>query len=129
MSISDAITRGIRVQVECDYLAEESSPENNHYLFSYHVTVSNHSNQAVQLVSRHWVITDSDGRKEEVKGLGVVGSQPLIRPKESFTYSSYCPLSTPVGSMQGAYQMVASDEEEFEAVIAPFTLAVPGMLN
>ena len=129
MSVSDAITRGVRIQVECDYLDEESSPENHHYLFSYHVTVSNHSEQAVQLVSRHWVITNADGKREEVKGLGVVGAQPLIRPGESFTYSSYCPLDTPVGSMQGTYQMVAADEEEFDAVIAPFTLAVPGMLN
>lgn len=129
MSSSDAITRGIRVQVTSHYVPDESSPETSHYLFTYQVTVINHSEQAVQLVSRHWVITNADGKKEEVRGLGVVGQQPLIRPGESYRYSSFCPLNTPVGSMHGTYQMVLNNGEEFDAVIAPFTLAVPGILN
>ncbi len=129
MSHSDSMTRKVRVQVDCHYLDQESSPENNHYLFAYHVTVSNHGTQPVQLVSRHWVITNADGKKEEVKGLGVVGQQPLIQPGESYTYSSFCPLDTPVGSMYGTYQMVWDDGEEFDALISPFTLALPGILN
>lgn len=129
MSNSDAITRGVRVQVKCEYLESESLPENRHYLFSYHVTISNHSEQAVQLISRHWVITNSDGKKEEVRGLGVIGQQPLIRPGETYSYSSFCPLDTPVGSMYGTYQMVLNSGEEFDATIAPFTLALPDILN
>ncbi len=129
MSSSDAITRGIRIQVKCNYVPEESTPETGHYLFTYQVTVINHSEQAVQLISRHWVITNADGKKEEIRGLGVVGQQPLIRPGESYRYSSFCPLNTPVGSMHGTYQMVLNNGEEFDAVIAPFTLAVPGILN
>lgn len=127
--MSDAITRGIRVRVECDYMEEESNPDNNYYFFTYHVHISNHGEHVVQLMSRHWMITNSEGKVEEVKGPGVIGEQPILRPGESFSYSSYCPLSTPVGSMHGTYQMVEDGHHPFDAVIAPFTLALPGILH
>lgn len=128
--MSETTTRGVQVSVESDYLAGESSPEDNHYLFTYHITISNLGTQTVQLLSRHWVITNAEGKTEEVKGPGVVGAQPVLRPGESFSYSSFCPLATPVGTMHGTYQMtVAETGETFNAVIAPFSLAVPSVLN
>jgi ApaG protein len=127
--MSDTITKGIRVKVETEYLEAESSPESSYYLFAYHITISNHGDHPYKLMTRHWVITNAEGKKEEVKGPGVVGAQPLLKPGESFSYSSYCPLDTPIGSMYGTYQMVGEDDSGFDAVIAPFTLAVPGMLQ
>lgn len=127
--MSDAITRGIRVHVDCEYLERESSPETNYYLFAYHVTLSNHGTQGVQLLSRHWIITNAEGKVEEVQGSGVVGLKPVLRPGETFAYSSFCPLNTPLGTMHGTYQMVEDDKIFFEAVIAPFRLVVPGMLQ
>ncbi len=129
MSKSEAMTYGVRIQVECDYLEQESFPENRQYVFAYHVTISNESHETVQLLSRHWIINNSDGKKEEVKGEGVIGQQPIIPPGESFTYTSFCPLETPVGSMHGSYQMLSEAGEEFDVMIAPFTLAVPGILQ
>jgi ApaG protein len=127
--MTDAITRGIRVKSKVTYLEEDSCPEEKLYVFAYNITISNHSDVTVQLLTRHWIITDADGQKEEVQGPGVVGQQPVIQPGQSFQYSSFCPLKTPVGMMHGSYQMVTSQNESFDAVIAPFTLAVPGSLQ
>ncbi len=127
--MSEATTRGVRVQVQSAYVPDRSSPRESHYFFAYRVRISNHGASTVQLVSRHWVITDGDGRVEHVQGPGVVGEQPVLEPGESFEYTSFCPLATPVGSMQGTYQMVAADGSRFDAEIAPFSLAVPSALN
>lgn len=125
----ESITRGVKVEVESEYLEEESAPEDSQYYFAYHITITNVGDSTVQLISRHWVITDANGKTEEVKGPGVVGHQPTLGPGASFSYTSYCPLETPVGSMHGTYQMVDEDMETFDAVIVPFSLCVPGMLQ
>ena len=127
--MSDTTTRGIRVQVRSTYLAERSAPKEGQYLFQYHVRISNIGSETAQLVSREWIITNAEGEVERVKGPGVVGEQPVLTPGGSFEYSSFCPLKTAVGSMHGAYQMVTDKGEQFDAVIAPFTLAVPNSLN
>lgn len=127
--MSEAITRGIRVRVQSTYVPERSSPREARYFFAYRVQIANTGTQAAQLVSRHWVITDGEGRVEHVRGPGVVGEQPLLQPGESFEYTSFCPLATPIGSMHGSYQMVAADGSRFDAEIVPFTLAVPTALN
>jgi ApaG protein len=126
---SDTTTRGIRIQVESNFLPGQSSPRDSQYLFSYHVRISNIGSETAQLVSREWVITSADGEVERVKGPGVVGETPVLAPGAGFEYTSYCPLKTTVGSMQGSYQMVTTDGERFDAEIAPFTLAVPNALN
>ncbi len=125
--MSSATTRGVRVEVESEYVAERSNPEMGTYFFAYHVRIINESDEAAQLVSRHWIITDANGHIEEVKGPGVVGEQPTLEPGEAFEYSSFCPLKTPMGTMHGTYQMVTDDGEEFDAEIAPFTLAAESM--
>jgi len=122
-------TRGISVEVRSEFLPERSSPRDGSYLFQYHVRISNVGSQTAQLISREWIITNADGDVERVKGPGVVGEQPVLPPGASFEYTSYCPLKTAVGSMQGSYQMVTSEGERFDAMIAPFTLAVPNALN
>lgn len=127
--MSDATTRGVRVQVRSTYLPERSSPADSHYFFTYRVRISNGGEEAVQLVSRHWVIADADGRVEEVRGPGVVGEQPVLEPGEAFEYTSFCPLPTPIGSMHGTYQMVTAGGSAFDAEIAAFSLAVPTALN
>jgi ApaG protein len=127
--VSDTTTRGIRVQVKSAYLPERSSPRDGSYLFMYNIRISNVGAQSAQLISREWIITNADGEVERVKGPGVVGEQPVLPPGGSFEYTSYCPLKTAVGSMQGTYQMVTAEGEQFDAVIAPFTLAVPNALN
>ncbi len=127
--MSDATTRGVRVQVRASYLADRSAPRQGQYLFSYRVRIENAGEDAVQLLSRHWVITDGEGRVEHVRGPGVVGEQPVLSPGESFEYTSFCPLPTPIGSMHGEYQMVTADGRRFDAEIAPFHLAVPTALN
>jgi ApaG protein len=127
--VSDTITNGIRVQVKTTYLPELSSPREQHYHFAYQITITNVGDETAQLISRHWVITDSDGQVQEVRGPGVVGEQPVLQPGTSFEYTSYCPLKTTVGTMHGTYQMVRSTGEGFDARIAPFTLAVPNALN
>jgi len=127
--MSDTTTRGVRIQVKSAYLADRSSPSECTYLFSYHVRISNVGSQTVQLVSRDWIITNAEGEVERVKGLGVVGEQPVLQPGGSFEYTSFCPLKTAVGSMHGTYQLVTPTGEQFDAVIAPFTLAVPNALN
>ena len=127
--MSDTTTNGIRVQVKARYLAEQSSPRENHYHFAYHITITNVGTETAQLISRHWIITDAEGDVQEVRGPGVVGEQPVLQPGASFEYTSTCPLKTNVGTMHGSYQMVKADGESFEARIAPFTLAVPNALN
>jgi ApaG protein len=127
--VSDATTRGVRVQVRTAYLPERSSPADNQYFFTYRVKISNQGEETVQLVSRHWIITDADGRIEEVRGPGVVGEQPVLAPGEAFEYTSFCPLPTPIGSMHGTYQMVTAAGTAFDAEIATFSLAVPHALN
>jgi ApaG protein len=127
--LSDETTEGIRIQVRSAYLPERSSPADGEYLFAYTVRISNVGEEAARLVSREWIITHGDGREERVVGPGVVGQQPLLTPGQSFDYTSFCPLPTPVGSMHGSYRMVRPDGRSFEARIAPFTLAVPTALN
>jgi ApaG protein len=126
---SDSTTRGIRIQVTSRYLPDRSSPREGTYLFTYHVRISNVGAETAQLVSREWIITNADGEVERVKGPGVVGEQPVLPPGGAFEYDSFCPLKTAVGSMQGSYQMVTVGGEKFDALIAPFTLAVPNALN
>ncbi len=122
-------TRGIKIQVKSAYLPERSSPRESSYLFMYNVRISNVGSETAQLVSREWIITNAEGEVERVKGPGVVGEQPVLPPGGSFEYTSYCPLKTAVGAMQGSYQMVTAEGEQFDAIIAPFTLAVPNALN
>ena len=117
------------VSVETTYLQNQSSPDENQYAFSYTVTIANVGSVAGQLISRHWVITDANNYVEEVKGLGVVGAQPLLFPEQRYEYTSGTLLTTPIGSMRGTYKIVAEDGTLFDAVIEPFTLAVPKMLN
>lgn len=127
--MSDTLTRGVRVVVVPRYLPEQSSPVEHRYLFAYQVRIHNESAVTVQLLNRHWIITNGEGKEEEVRGPGVVGYQPKLSPGQSFEYTSGCPLDTPVGTMHGSYEMALDDGETFDAVIAPFRLAVPGVLN
>jgi len=127
--MSDTTTRGIRVQVETFYDEERSSPQESYYFFSYHVRISNVGTETAQLVSREWFITDGNGDTQRVQGPGVVGEKPVLAPGEEFEYSSFCPLTTPVGAMQGSYRMVLQNGESFEAEIDPFSLAVPHAVN
>ena len=120
---------GIRIQVATNYIDEQSEPDADRYVFGYTITISNDGERAAQLLSRHWVITDANGKVQEVSGDGVVGEQPYLNPGEHFRYSSGAVLETPVGAMQGLYRMQADDGARFDAPIEPFTLAVPGMLN
>jgi ApaG protein len=117
------------VEVQPRYLPEQSDPEDSRYLFAYTVTIRNTGEVTAQLVSRHWIITDADGQIEEVRGPGVVGEQPVLRPGESFQYTSGCPLGTPVGSMHGSYQCIAEDGTAFEASIPEFVLSMPRTLH
>ena len=125
MFTSEAITRGIRVQVESRFAPEHSDPMKKQWFFYYTIQITNEGSDTVQLISRHWVITDANGEVEEVKGLGVVGKQPVLSPGQSFKYTSGCPLATPFGSMQGTYQMVTADGAQFDLAVAPFTLSEP----
>ena len=122
---SEALTRGVRVRVQSEYSPDQSAPSKNQWFFLYTVTISNESAETVQLLTRHWVITDGTGHIEEVRGPGVVGKQPTLKPGDSFEYTSGCPLTTPFGLMEGTYQMVTQDGERFDAKIAPFTLSEP----
>jgi ApaG protein len=122
---SSAETDGIRVRVQSQYLAEESSPRHDRYVFAYTITISNEGQRAAQLRTRHWIITDARGRIEEVRGDGVVGKQPRLMPGQAFQYTSSCALATPVGTMHGTYQMWRDDGSSFDAVIAPFSLVQP----
>lgn len=119
----------IRIQVATSYIDVESEPASDRYVFAYTITISNNGDVAAQLISRHWIITDANGKVQEVSGDGVVGEQPYLNPGEEFRYSSGAVLETPVGAMQGLYRMEADGGISFDAPIAPFTLAVPGLLN
>jgi len=124
-----SIEHDIRVQVSTAYVAEQSETEAHRYVFSYTVTIVNQGTRPAQLISRHWIVTDADGNEQEVRGEGVVGEQPTLRPGEGFRYTSGAVLETPVGSMRGSYQLVDDQGQHFDTPIAPFTLAVPGALH
>lgn len=119
----------VDVSVISQYLAEQSLPEQNRFAFSYTVSISNNGQLPAKLVSRHWLITDGNGRVQEVRGPGVIGQQPLIAPGQQHTYSSGTVMTTQVGNMQGSFQMIAEDGKRFDALIAPFRLAMPGALH
>ena len=119
----------IIVNVNTAFIPDQSDPAADRYIFAYTINIANNGTEAAQLISRHWIITDADGVTQEVKGLGVVGEQPLLRPGESFEYTSGTAMATPVGTMRGSYQMVAEDGNKFEAEIAPFTLSMPRVLH
>jgi ApaG protein len=122
---SSAVTHGIRVTVQSLYLADQSSPEIERFVFAYTVAISNEGSRIAQLRTRHWIITDGKGEVEEVRGDGVVGEQPTLAPGESFQYTSGCVLATPIGEMRGSYQFVREDGTYFDATIAPFSLSTP----
>lgn len=119
----------IRIKVSTRYIADHSAPAENRFVFAYDIIVRNESEEPVQLLTRHWLITDGDGKTQEVRGEGVVGEQPVIPPGTEYRYSSGTLLSTEVGSMQGTFGMVTEDGTAFDAPIAPFTLALPGVLH
>ena len=123
------MTQRIRVNVETSYVAEQSDPGAQRYVFAYTITILNEGNEGAKLLRRHWIITDSDGKVQEVRGDGVVGEQPHLQPGQGFRYSSAAILDTPVGTMQGSYEMQEDGGEQFDAPIAPFRLAVPGVLH
>ena len=120
--VSDAITNEIRVEVLARHSPENSRPEQDEWVFQYTVRITNQGPETVQLLNRHWIITDGTEHTEQVRGAGVVGEQPVLAPGESFKYSSWCPLKTPTGSMRGTYQMVRTDGSVFDIDIAPFAL-------
>ena len=119
----------IRVDVETNYVEEQSDPRERRYVFSYTITLRNEGQVSAKLLSRHWIITDANGKVQEARGDGVVGEQPHLKPGQGFRYSSGTMIETPVGAMQGSYTMVADDGERFDAPIAPFRLAMPGIVQ
>ena len=119
------LTAGIRVSVSPTYLEEQSEPDDNRYVWAYTVTIANEGEERVQLLNRHWRITDATGQQQEVRGPGVVGEQPVLEPGQSFEYTSGCPLGTPSGFMVGAYEMVREDGRRFEVRIPMFSLDSP----
>ncbi|MCK6511276.1 Co2+/Mg2+ efflux protein ApaG [Myxococcota bacterium] len=127
--MSDTTTQGIRVQVEVKFLPEQSEQDRSQWLFAYTITISNVGKKPAKLLNRHWIITDGWGQVQEVKGPGVVGEQPRLLPGEAFRYTSYCPLSTPTGSMQGTYEMIDDEGRSFDADIGEFMLFDPSTMN
>jgi ApaG protein len=125
----DADSHAIRIEVETAYLDEQSDPKERRYVFSYTITIRNEGSVSARLLKRHWVITDANGKVQEVRGDGVVGEQPHLKPGQGFRYSSGAVLETPVGAMQGSYQMVTDEWMRFDAPIAAFRLAMPGILQ
>jgi ApaG protein len=119
----------IAVSAVPQYIDDQSDPDKERYIFAYTITIENVGSVPAQLISRHWIITDASDEVQEVRGLGVVGQQPLLKPGEKFEYTSGCQLDTPVGTMRGSYQMTADDGTQFEATIAEFTLAIPRVLH
>ena len=119
----------ITVKTRTVYIADQSDPANDRYVFAYTITIINSGSAAAQLISRHWIIADATDKVQEVRGKGVVGEQPHLRPGESFEYTSGSAIATPVGTMRGSYQMVAEDGTRFEAAIPEFTLSVPRVLH
>jgi ApaG protein len=124
----DALNR-IGIDVETTYLEDQSEPKESRYVFAYTITIRNEGEKPARLVTRHWIITDANGKVQEVRGEGVVGEKPYLQPGQGFRYSSGAIIETPVGAMQGSYQMVTDDGAQFDAPIAPFRLAKPGMLH
>ena len=130
MSTSQAVTDGIRVEVRSEYRSERSEPHQGRWLFAYHVRITNEGSRVVRLVSRRWLISNANDEQEVVEGPGVVGQQPVLGPGESHEYTSFCPLDTSFGTMEGSYRMVPSDDSEpFEARVAPFKLSEPFAVN
>ena len=119
----------IRIDVETSYLGEQSDPAEQRYVFAYTITIRNEGGLPATLLTRHWIITDANGGVKEVRGDGVVGEQPRLEPGQGFRYSSGAVLETPVGTMQGSYQMIDGEGQHFDAPIAPFRLAMPGILH
>ena len=119
----------ISINVNTTYLSEQSDPSSDRYVFAYTISIANTGTVAAQLISRHWIITDAENVTQEVKGLGVVGEQPLLQPGESFEYTSGTAMATPVGTMRGSYQMVAEDGNKFDAEVPAFTLSMPRVLH
>ena len=126
---SEITTRGVTVAVRVRYLPERSEPGAGRYFFAYRIRISNHAEETVQLLTRHWIITDGNGNVEEVRGPGVVGEQPRLAPGEGFRYTSFCPLGTSLGAMHGTYTMRLDTGDLFEATIAPFALVDPATEN
>jgi ApaG protein len=127
--MSEAVTRDIRVEVLSRYVPENSRPMEGEMVFQYTVRITNQGTETVQLLSRHWIITDALDHVHEVQGPGVVGEQPTLHPGESYKYSSWCPLKTPTGTMRGTYQMIRADGERFDIEVAPFALKARSIIN
>jgi len=123
----EAVTRDITVRVSVSFLPEQSEPQRGRWFWAYHIRIENGSYQAVQLLTRHWIITDGRGMRHTVEGEGVVGEQPMIAPGSSYDYVSGCPLATPTGSMQGSYEMVGADGMTFDVAIPKFALRAPAV--
>lgn len=127
--MTDMLANQIDIEIETHYIDEQSIPDENRFVFAYTITIRNNGEQPAKLLSRHWIITDGDGNTQEVRGEGVVGEQPHIGPGDYFRYTSGTVLETPVGTMQGSYQMLADDGSEFDATIPVFTLSQPHTLH
>jgi ApaG protein len=125
----EAETRGITVRVSASYLPEQSEPDRGRWFWTYHIRIENDSGVTVQLLTRHWIITDGRGGRHTVEGEGVVGEQPLIAPGASFDYVSGCPLATPTGHMQGSYRMIGEDGSTFDVAIPKFSLLAPAVMG
>ena len=123
------VTNNIEVEVETSYIADQSAPDQNRYVFAYTVTIRNEGSAPAKLLTRHWIINDANGNVQEVHGEGVVGEQPYLRPGDSFRYTSGTVIETPVGSMEGSYQMITDDGHPFDASIPAFTLSLPNTLH
>ena len=129
MELTEPPTLKIRVEVETSYIEEQSDPRDKRFVFSYTITIRNEGQFPARLLTRHWIITDANGNVKETRGDGVVGEQPYLKPGQGFRYSSGAVIETPVGTMQGSYQMIGDDGQHFDAPIAPFRLAMPGVLH
>ncbi len=125
----DSLQNNIKVDVETRYIEEQSNPEQNYFVFAYTITIQNQGRQTAQLLTRHWIITDSNHKVQEVRGDGVVGEQPLLKPGEQFVYTSGTMLETSVGTMKGSYQMESGDGSKFDATIDEFVLSTPRILH
>jgi ApaG protein len=129
LSTSETTTNGVCIEVDASYAADHSAPQLGQWFFLYSIRISNVGDETVQLLSRHWIITDATGKVEEVRGPGVVGEQPVLQPGEAFQYTSGCPLATPWGSMRGRYEMRAASGSLFQAEIMSFELRQPDALH
>ena len=127
--MTNAPSQRIEIEVQTSYIPDQSAPQTNRYVFSYSITIRNAGSQAARLLNRHWIVTDANGKVQEVRGQGVVGEQPHLAPGESFRYTSGTMIETPVGSMQGSYGMLSDSGERFDAEIQPFTLSQPRTLH